>query len=484
MLTIAIVGNYNVGKTSLFNLLTNTNFSFTNKFKYFTLDYNYGFLDKKYKIINKNIIFIDTNSILNFIFLNKKNKGYNNFLLNLERKFLFIIKKVNFIFFLVDSHIITEKDKSLSKYLIKYNNNIVLLLTKKDIYNNFILNLNNFYCLRINNIFYISIYDKNSIFIFLNEFLNKKKILNKKKNFYIRNIKFCINLDKNYYILKKFIFNKKISNYEINKNIIKLVILGKNGIGKSSFLNLVCKNNRSFISNKTDGCTKDFIMSLYKYNKNIYYLISDSPGLCNNKNYYNDIILKIKFNFNIILYIIDFNLNISRYDLKMLNFFLKEGKYILLLFNKCDNIKNNILLKYKDILIKRYDFMKYIDIYFFSCLNYNINIINNLFKTIYLNYLNIFNNNINNIIINNILKIFNKNIKNIRNNKNYIFKLRYALICKYYPLIIIIYGNKINLINNFYKKKILNLYMKKLKFKGFRIFLRFKEIYNPYKKKK
>ncbi len=481
MLTIAIVGNCNVGKTSLFNFLTNTNFSFVNEFKYFTLDYNYGFLDKKYIIINKNIIFIDTNSILEFIFLNKKNKIYNNFLLNLERKFLFILKRVNFVFFLVDSHIITEKDKFLSRYLIKYNNNIILLLTKKDIYINLILNLNNFYCLRINNIFYISIYDKNSILFFLNKVLNKKEILNKRKFFYIRNIKFCINLDKNYYILKKFFFKKEINNYKINKSIIKLVILGKNNIGKSSFLNLICKNNRSFISNKKNGCTKDFIMSLYKYNKNIYYLINDSPGLCNTKSYYNDIILKIEFNFNIILYIIDFNLNISRFDLKILNFFLEKGKYILLLFNKCDNIKHNILLKYKSFLTKKYDFMKYMDIYFFSCLNYNISIINNIFKVIYLNYLNIFHSNINNVIVNNILKIFNKDIKN---SKNCIFKLRYALICKYYPLIIIIYGNKINLISNFYKKRLLNFYMRKFKFKGFKIFLKFKEIYSPYKKNK
>ncbi len=476
MLNIAIVGNSNVGKTSLFNFLTGTNFSFSNKFKYFTLDYNYGFLSKNNDIINKNIIFIDTNSILKFIFFNNKKKYYNdNFLLNLKKKFLFIIKNVDFIFFLIDSRIITDKDKYLSRYLIKYNKNIILLLTKKDLNNNFILSINHFYCLKIKYIFYISIYDDNSIFIFLNKLFNKKKIISKNKKFYIKNIKFCINLDKNYYILNKLLFKNYISNYNFNKKIIKFVILGKPNTGKSSFLNLICKNNRSFIS-ETYNYTKDFIMSLYKYNKDIYYLISDSPALYKNNYYYNDIILITKLNFNIILYIIDYNLGISKFDLKILNFFFKEGKYILLLFNKCDNINYRILLKYKNILIKRYDFMKYMDIYFFSYLKNDLNIINSIYKTIYLNYLNIFCNNISNFKINNILKFFNKN------NKKYIFNLKHALICKYYPLIIIIYGNKINLINNSYKKKLLNFYMKELNFKGFKIFLKFKEIYNPYKK--
>ncbi len=476
MLTIAIVGNSNVGKTSLFNFLTDTNFSFVNKFKYFTLDYNYGFLNKKYKIINKNIILIDTNSILKFIFFNNKRKNNNNnFLLNLKKRFLFIIKNVNFIFFLVDSRIITYEDKCLSKYLVKYNKNIILLLTKKDLNNNFILSINNFYCLRIKYIFYISIYDKSSIFIFLSKLFNKNKIINKNKKFYIKSIKFCVNLDKNYYILNKILFKNNLNNYNFNKKIIKFVVLGKSNVGKSNFLNLICKNNRFFISKKYNY-TKDFIMFLHRYNKSIYYLISDSPGLYKNNYYYNDIISIIKLNFNIILYIIDYNLGISKFDLKILNFFFKEGKYILLLFNKCDNINYNILLKYKNFLIRRYDFMKYMDIYFFSCLKNNLSIINNIYKTIYLNYLNIFYNNINNFKINNILKIFNKK------NKKYIFNLKHALICKYYPLIVIIYGNKINLINSSYKKKLLNFYMKKLNFKGFKIFLKFKEIYNPYKR--
>ncbi len=476
MLTIAIIGNSNVGKTSLFNFLTNTKFSFINDSKNFTLDYNYGFLSKKYIILNKNIILIDTNSVLKFIFLNDKYKINYNFNLCLKNKFLNLIKNVNFIFFLVNSYFIMEEDKLLSRYLFKYNKNIILLLTKKDICNN-LLNINEFRCLRINNIYYISIYYKNTIIFLLNDLFNKKKIINKKKYFYIKNINFCVNLDDNYYILKKYFFKKEIDNYNLKKIFIKMVIIGKDNVGKSSFLNFLCNNNRSLIS-KNNGYTKDFIMSLY-INKNIYYLISDSPGLCKKKKNYNDIIFKINLNFNIILYMIDFNLNISKFDLKILNFLLKNGKYLLLLFNKCDNISYNNLLKYKNILIKRYDFIKYIDIYFFSCLNRNnLYIINNIFKNLYLNYLNIFYNKINNDKINNILNIFNKN------NKKCIFNLRYTLICKYYPLIIIIYGNKINLINNSYKKKILNFYMKKLNFRGFKIFLKFKEIYNPYKKNK
>ncbi len=470
MLTIAIVGNFNVGKTSLFNFLTNTNFSFSNNYKYFTLDYNYGFLDYNYIKFNNNIILIDTNSIEKKVF--KKNKNNNNILLHFKKKFLYLIKNVNFIFFLVDSHIITDKDKYLSRYLFKFNKNIILLLTKKDLNINSILNKKYFYCLKVNNIYYISIYDKYSIYKLLNDLLNKKKIENKNLNFYISNINYCVNLDKNYYIHKKYLLNNKNNIY--NYKIIKFIILGKDNVGKSSLLNLFCNKYRSVISN-VSGCTKDFIMSLYKYNSNFYYLISDSPGLCKNKYYYNEIISIVNLNFKIILYVIDINLNISKFDLNILNFFFKKGKYILLLFNKCDNVNNNFLKIYKNNLIKKYDFMKYINIYFLSCINCNFNILNKLFKDIYLNYINIFLNCLDNFKVNCILKKFNKNQNNL------IFNLKYAFIYKYYPLIIWICGNKINMINNSYKKYLLNFYMNQLNYKGFKIFLKFKEIYNNCK---
>ncbi len=482
MLNIAIIGSLNVGKTSLFNLLTNTNFSFINKNlyinknKYFNFDYNYAFLDKKFLILNKNIILIDCINIENFIFLKNKKIIKNNFLLNLKKKFLNLIKNVNFIFFLVNSNFITDKDKYLSKFLFKYNKKIILLLTKKDLLNKFLINYNDIYSLGINDKYYISIYDKNSINFFIYNLLNKKKIINKNINFYIKNIKFCVNLDKFYSVYKKYFLNKFKLNIKYN-NIIKFIILGKNNVGKSSLMNLLCKSNRSFISNNFNN-TKNFIMSLYNYNKNIFYLISDSPGLCKKKHFYYDIIYLVKLKFKIILYVININNNICKFDLNILNYFLKKGKYLIVLFNKCDNLNYNYLKKYKNFLIKKYDIMKYMDIYFISCLNNNLEIINNIYKTIYLNYKNIFLNNITNLKINNILKIFNKN-----KNSN-IFNLRYAFICKYYPLIIIIYGNKINLINNSYKKYLLNFYMKKLNFKGFKIFLKFKEIYNPYKKNK
>ncbi len=464
MFTIAIVGNTNTGKTSLFNFLTNTNFSLVSSKEYYTLDFNYGLL----KFNKNNIILIDTCSIKNLNIFRKKNdlKKYLNI-----RKYIFIIKNVNLIFFLVDSRLITDRDLFFLKILLNINNNIVLILNKIDLYKNFIFDKEKFNYLGIDKIYPISILNRSNIYLLFDN-LFKNKNLFKNNNFFVKRLlKSCINL----YNYKYLFFKDNI--------FIKILILGKPNVGKSFLLNLLVGNNRSVVSNLKFS-TKDFISFLIKF-KNICYSISDSPAIykINKYKYLNkNIFLLIKNFFNIILYVIDINDNVSRYDLKILNLLFNRGKLIILVFNKC------ILKKYyynihKKNLIKRYDFMKYMDIFYIKDFNNINNILSfrkKIFNIILSNYKNIFLKKINNNLLTKILKLFFRN--NIINN--YSFKLKYSCISKYYPLVIIIYGNKINLINSSNKKHLLNFYMEKLNLKGCKIFLKFKEIYNPFFKKK
>ncbi len=462
MFTIAIVGNKKTGKTSLFNYLTKTNFSIINDKCNYSFDFNYACS----KFRNNKIIYIDIYSIkkLNFIKSNKK--------LLYIKKFIFIIKNVNFVFFLVNAQLITDKDFFLSKILLNLNKNIILLVNKIDLCKKINLNINNFRFLSISKIYFISIFYKKTI-IYLLEDLFKIKYFYKKKYFFLKRIlNCCVNI----YNYKDFLIEKYI-----NDIFIKVILLGKSNVGKSTLLNLICNNYRVYISKRL-FTTKNFVISILN-NDNATYLFSDSFGL-NNKNifflYSNNLLKLIKYFFNIILYIIDINIGISKYDLWVLNFLLNKGKYIILVFNKCKFNKNIDYKKYKKYFIKKYDFMKYIDIYFFEIIidkGKNLNLISKLLKKIFLNYKSIFLSNINNSLLNNILKLFNK--KNIFLYKKKI-KLKYSYIVKYNPLIIIIYGKNINLINNSYKKYLLNFYMNNLKLKGCKIFLKFKEIYNPY----
>lgn len=471
MFTIALIGFSNVGKTSLFNKLTHTNYAFANKISNFTFDFNYGILFFKKKFC----ICIDTCGLLNLnYFLKNKISRLKLEEIVIYQNFYYVINNVDLICLLVDSVVgVTVNDIFLSKFFLRMGKKIIILISKVDLCKNFYLS--NFFSLGVNILYPISIYDNNSILKFLNYifFLNKFK----KYSFYYKKVlNFCVNLCDYSFILNKY---KNIS-LKVNIDFIKVVILGKPNVGKSTLLNRIIKYNRSIVS-KVAGTTKDLIM--YNINiDNVNYLISDSPGLMKfDKIIKSNIFLKKIFDFKIILYIIDISIGISKYDLFLLNSLFKEGKCLILIFNKCDTVRSFCTKKYKNFLSKKYDFIKYIDIYFISASKLYYKYIINLFKNIYVFYKKISLFNFNSSLLTKILKtsIFNYYEKN--NLKN-IFKLKYAHIGGYNPLTIIIHGTKINLINYSYKKYLINFYISELKIKGFKIFLKFKEINNPYLK--
>lgn len=356
---------------------------------------------------------------------------------------------------------------------------MILLVNKIDLSKDYSLNLYKYYSLGISLIYPISIYNRKSIYFFLNDIFYKRKIFIQKNIFFFKKIIFfCINLDKysNYLnnLYKKDYFN----------NFIKVVILGKPNVGKSTLMNLIVNHKRSIVS-KNSGTTKDFITCFVSI-KNINYIISDSPGLDKfTENFYirnKKFFFKKIFEFKIVFYLIDINIGITKYDLILLNFLFKYGKIIVLIFNKCEYFTKFQINSYKKLILSKYDFMKYLDIYFISAISLNKNYLFSFFSKLFINYKNIFLKRINS---NKLTIILKKAINNYydENNLKKKVKLKYAHVGGYYPFTIIIHGNKIKLLNSTCKRYLINFYIKKLKIKGCKIFLKFKEILNPFKKK-
>ncbi len=478
MFTILLIGNTNVGKTSLFNKLTGTNLAIDNKINNFTYDFNYALSSFK----NKYFICIDSFNI-NFLKKNKNDVKNNSEIkcYSIYKKFLNIIKNIDLICLLVDYTIgINQNDVFWSNFFFKKKKKIVLLINKIDLCKDYYLNLYSYYSLGINLIYPISIYNNKSILFFLNDIFFKKKIFVKENMFFFKKIIFfCINLDKYNSYLNILYYKKYFYDF------IKIVILGKPNVGKSTLMNFIVNCKRSVVSN-ISGTTKDFITCFINI-KNMNYIISDSPGLDkftekffikNKKIFLNKI-----FDFKIIFYLIDIYVGITKYDLVLLNFFLKCGKMVVLIFNKCEFFTKFQINNYKNIILSKYDFVKYLDIYFISAINLNKNYLLNFLDKLVINYKNVFLKKINSYKLTKILK---KSIDKFydENNIKKIVKLKYAHIGGYFPLTIIIHGNKINFLSVTYKKYLMNFYIKKLKIKGCKIFLKFKEIYNPFKKNK
>ncbi len=494
MFNLVIVGRSNVGKTSLFNLLTNTNYALVSDCLNSTLDFNYGLLSFN----NKFIICVDTCSFsdLSFLkYLNKKIDNYFNFLNSIQKKYVFLLKNASLICLLIDFSVgVLFEDIILTNFILKLKKNNVIILINKIDKNKYLNNFSfNFYSLGVKNLYFISVSQNIGIKEFIDNLFESEKYKILKKinvSLYFNMLSLCINLNSYYYLIFKLfskLKNKKLLLYFKNSdkylnNIVKIIIIGKPNVGKSTFFNFISKSDVSFVSN-VSGTTKDFIFyNFYMNNKN--YVIVDTPGIFKKKYkkyfFFNKEFLCKTIYFKILLFIVDITEGLSKYDLNLLNLFLNKGKLLILIFNKCDKIYSFNKEIYKKELFIKYNFMRNIYIFFISAIKLDYKFIFYLFNFIDKMYNNVYLKKINSSKLTKIL-IQATNFYSYKNLNNLV-KLKYAHIGGYYPFTIIIHGNKINLISNSYKQYLINFFMKYLNLFGLKINLKFKEIFNPFKK--
>ncbi|WGS66291.1 ribosome biogenesis GTPase Der [Enterobacteriaceae bacterium ET-AT1-13] len=437
---ITIIGRSNVGKSTLFNYLLCKKKSLVNNSENLTRDRNYGYI----KIKNKKFLIIDTGGIDDF---------KNEIQIKVAAQTFLSIKNSHVILFLVNAYDgLLHNDKVFNKYIYEYKYKIFLVANKIDKLNYEVINLD-FYSLGLTKEIYpISAYNGygvNFLFEKICHFLETQK-----KKVFLNNI------------------NIK------NKYPIKIAIIGKSNVGKSTLINYILNEERMIVHN-LPGTTVDFIYIPIIY-KNIKYIIIDTPGILNIKNdiYNLTKILKIIKKSDIILFLIDINYSISNQDLLLINFIIKNSRSLVIVFNKLDKISKFNYIKIKNVIKNRLKFIKNIFIKFISGLH-GIGI-NNLFKSIEYTYYSskkkistsLLNKIMNDAIIKHQPPLF----------KGRFIKLKYAHLGGHDPFTIIIHGNKVKNISNLYKKYLINYFKKSFNILGTQIFLKFKENNNPYLK--
>ncbi|MFT8229692.1 MAG: ribosome biogenesis GTPase Der [Enterobacterales bacterium] len=458
---ISLIGRQNVGKSTLFNRLTRNNDAIVSNFPGLTIDRKYGVAIWK----NFNFIVIDTYGIDQFISENNKNNNIHQSCLAIEES--------NIIFFIVNGKDgIVPIDIDISNYLRLKNKNTILIVNKvdtKNIYNE----IGEFYKLKISNkIFPIIASNGKGInallnYVFLSKFFKKLHIKDVNKNNQIFN---------NLNILK---YEKKIK----NSNII-ISIIGKPNVGKSSILNRIVGTNRMVV-NKNPGTTRDKISVSIVFNNNQYVFI-DTAGIRRNKSILNNIekysinkTINAIENSNISLLIINAKEMVSKFDLSLLNLIIKKGKSVIVIVNKCDLIRSRkILNDIKDILNKKLNLIKLNKIHFISALYSNINNIENIFKSI-----DLINKHANFKVNTSILtKIMHKAIKH--NQPPLIcgkrIKPKYAHLGGHNPTVIVIHGNKVQSLNNIYKRYLVKYFRNFLNIKGTPILIKCINNNNPF----
>ncbi|HIH2763126.1 MAG TPA: GTPase [Candidatus Azoamicus sp.] len=413
MKTISIIGQKNVGKSSLFNLLTRSELSTSISVSGYTRD-----------CISANI------KIGACIYKIYDTPGFdyeNDELSMLAIKQAWsIIKNSDLIIFLTDAISNSRLDKNLFNIINKINSKKIYLLNKVDLLKDF-SNINKSYSL---------------------------------KNFLNISVKTKHNIDKLLFLITNHFFKDADLTYKEKKSL-KISIIGRQNVGKSSFFNKLINKDISLVFNHR-GTTRDFIFNFISKNE-CNYTITDTPGIKKNSlnslsNIYLDKISNLIKSSDIIFFVSDLTDSITKYDMFLINYILKFNKTIILILNKADLFKKSFL---KDIIkskISKSSLFKHIVFRFISA-KYNFGI-RDIFT-----YLN---------------KV--KKIKNKFESKMLVPSVKFLLfsgleikkveVINYYPFSIAIYTKKKILYNE--RKHISAFFIKNFFLKGIPLSLSFK----------
>ena len=421
---IALIGRQNVGKSSLFKCIIKNKTAISVNFPGYTRDKIYSDV----KINSKLYTIIDTPGICF-----KKNKIN---LLSLRQTWE-AIKESDILLLIFDAESgLTNLDESIKKNIKKTKKHTIYIINKID---------------KINK------YEKLN---FENDFkINAPILTSAKSNDGIEEIK------------KKIIFLTKPNTTIKEKKNLKITIIGKPNVGKSSFINKLI-NKKKITTFNESGTTRDILHIDTKIKKNKYTLI-DTPGITNieRKNLIKNISIKKSINeitkSNTILLMIDSISNITKQDLNLIKIVIKEGKAIILVINKADIKTKKELIKTENEIKKNILFAKFISFNFLST-KYNFGIKNILNK---INILTLFQNE---EYSTSYLKKIIKNLNKFLEKKN--IKIYYSKIENYTPLIINIYLKKYKNLKINYKKYIINYLLDKLNITSIPIKINFKLI--------
>lgn len=326
---VAIVGKPNVGKSTFFNYVVGQRISIVEDTPGVTRDRVYG--ETKWR--DREFTLVDTAGI---------EEETNDIIINQMRKQAEIaINIADVIIFLTDiKQGVTAADKDIALLLKKSKKKIVLVCNKADNFGKESDDIYEFYNLGIGEPMPISA-------------ANAKGIGDV--------------LDKIYENLPE-----KNSN-EDDSEIIKVAVIGKPNVGKSSLINRILGEERLIVSNIA-GTTRDAIDSYFENEFGKYKFI-DTAGVRRKSKIKESIekfsimrtLLAIERS-DVCLMMIDANEGVTDQDAKIAGEAHEAGKGIILVVNKWDEIEkdNNTTEKFKKEIYKRLSYLTYAPIIFIS----------------------------------------------------------------------------------------------------------------------
>src|SRR5664280_894328 len=295
---VAIVGRPNVGKSTLFNRLTDSRDAIVDEVSGVTRDRNYG----KCNWNGIDFSVIDTGGYVE--------NSDDIFEEEINKQVLLAIEEADIILFMVDVTVgIHELDKSVAGMLRKSNRKVILVVNKVD-NNARQLDANEFYSLGLGNYFALS----------------------------------SMNGSGTGELLDNVVENLPTQDPEEVPELPRIAIVGRPNVGKSSLVNSLLGEERNIVT-PLAGTTRDSIFT--RYNKFQHdFLLVDTAGLRKKGKVSEDIefysvmrAIRTIENSDICLLLIDGTRGIEAQDLNIISLIQKNSKGLIILVNKWDLIE-------------------------------------------------------------------------------------------------------------------------------------------------
>ena len=298
---VAIVGRPNVGKSTLFNRLIGKRKAIVDDKPGVTRDRNYDIVDWA----GQQFVLIDTGGYLP--------EAKEQMDIAIREQVEIAINEADLIIFLVDVKTgITDVDERMARILQRSEKYVMLVVNKIDDARDD-SETGQFYNLGLDNPIPVSAMTGRQTGDLLDKIISKLK---------------------------------KVETIPENENAIRLAIIGRENVGKSSFVNTLLQQERSIVTN-IPGTTRDPLDSILKYNKREYLLI-DTAGLKKKSRIRENILfysnlrtIRSISRADVVLYLVDVNEGLSRQDVAILSDAANQRKGIVLLLNKWDLIEKD-----------------------------------------------------------------------------------------------------------------------------------------------
>ena len=438
MSVVAIVGRPNVGKSTIFNILTASRSAIVADYSGLTRDRKYGNLK------DSNITLIDTGG------LNEESDDMSH---AIKEQTDLAIDEADSLLFVVDAiDGLLPTDKEIAQSLRKQNKNITLLINKAD-------NLK----LEESSTEFINLGFKKAIFLSASHnkgFSELRELLTESDE------------------------SESIEDSLYENDSMKISIIGRPNAGKSTLVNALIGEDRLVVSSES-GTTRDSIDVPLNF-KNKKLTLIDTAGMRRKRSIKEETekfsvsksVESIKRG-DLVILLLDGSENIVDQDIHLLGLTLAIGRPVLVVANKIDLLDKSKREGLENKINRKLKFASYIKLHYISALEKKgLKKLLGIAEKIYQNSLR----DLDTSIINKILKtaIFNQQPAM---SGRFRPKLRYAHSGGKNPPRIVIHGNNLKQLQDSYTRYLENFFRRELNLGSTPLEITYKEQSNPYKSK-